>query len=88
MYYPAMFCMTLKPCLMNCRGKKITDIAWFIYLMTGFLLLIAAGELSPTVSQLLSYKAPLLQMTVSSESKSLLLHSSCIWPILLWLLVC
>lgn len=27
------------------RGKKITDIAWFIYIMTGFLFLIAAGEL-------------------------------------------
>ena len=28
-----------------CRGKKITDIAWFIYIMTGFLFLIAAGKL-------------------------------------------
>ena len=30
--------------LVVCRGKKITDIAWFIYIMTGFLFLIAAGE--------------------------------------------
>lgn len=27
-----------------CRGKKISDIAWFMYGMTGFLFFIAAGQ--------------------------------------------
>jgi len=36
-----------------CRGKKVSDIAWFMYGMTGFLFLIAAGQ-SPLEGQLLS----------------------------------
>lgn len=36
---------TLSRSLALCRrGKTISDISWFIYIMTGFLFLIAAGE--------------------------------------------
>lgn len=70
-----------------CRGKKITDIAWFIYIMTGFLFLIAAGE-SLAVCSACCISGICYLMQLYAQRKLVLVHgaryNSCCVPAVDW----